>query len=560
MDAFNVPKKVNRNVVKALGILQSSRTDYISIDDITHQVKVQMRNSKPVANVDEVIKESLCNLTNLGLLTRFKSTSYAISSPVFGRVGRALPNPNTNVPGIPATPQRRIVQNARRKRSLGNLNPWKPATKVLSEDSLSGNEMDKARKRMRSNTKRIVKKKPVITFPNQGPKPPASVRKVKPENDLGILSASESTEKAIRDPQPSFGSIGWTHPNLDTNILVIPGTTLPSEITKPRIPQNLQGDVCDDSCHAVSSLHTSCVNTTVMDNIMDLDEDEDVVEVSINCASPIGLNIRPTGYTSGGESDVENASKIALCGSPFFVQVERQLPHQDIVDKSLTINTNSSHSSVGQEVQLLVFRGAPKGIIFTEYRAISHEEVNSISRESNNLLPQGAAISHGFIIQNVQNSISGEMQSVLPQEESIKITEVVNSISQESSYLLPQDVQYLNSRKVQLPEEEPNKIPEKAQNSISQKQILKSQDVLSSDAEGSPSAASLEVQGSVSENALLSNSWQVIGSISQEILTSISQENRDLTFPKDNISTDKEVQSSLNQNQRSSASKFDFYK
>ncbi|XP_016979132.2 uncharacterized protein LOC108044587 isoform X2 [Drosophila rhopaloa] len=532
MDAFNVPKKV----------------------------KVQMRNSKPVANVDEVIKESLCNLTNLGLLTRFKSTSYAISSPVFGRVGRALPNPNTNVPGIPATPQRRIVQNARRKRSLGNLNPWKPATKVLSEDSLSGNEMDKARKRMRSNTKRIVKKKPVITFPNQGPKPPASVRKVKPENDLGILSASESTEKAIRDPQPSFGSIGWTHPNLDTNILVIPGTTLPSEITKPRIPQNLQGDVCDDSCHAVSSLHTSCVNTTVMDNIMDLDEDEDVVEVSINCASPIGLNIRPTGYTSGGESDVENASKIALCGSPFFVQVERQLPHQDIVDKSLTINTNSSHSSVGQEVQLLVFRGAPKGIIFTEYRAISHEEVNSISRESNNLLPQGAAISHGFIIQNVQNSISGEMQSVLPQEESIKITEVVNSISQESSYLLPQDVQYLNSRKVQLPEEEPNKIPEKAQNSISQKQILKSQDVLSSDAEGSPSAASLEVQGSVSENALLSNSWQVIGSISQEILTSISQENRDLTFPKDNISTDKEVQSSLNQNQRSSASKFDFYK
>ncbi|XP_017110445.1 uncharacterized protein LOC108134595 isoform X3 [Drosophila elegans] len=112
MDNFNVPKKVNRNVLKALGILQSSGTHYVDVNDITRQVKAQMRNYNPVANMEEAILESLCNLTNLGIVKRNSSSKYAICSPIFGRVGRALPNRIIKVPGVPGTPLRRTEREA----------------------------------------------------------------------------------------------------------------------------------------------------------------------------------------------------------------------------------------------------------------------------------------------------------------------------------------------------------------------------------------------------------------------------------------------------------------
>jgi len=68
----------------------------------------------------------------------------------------------------------------------------------MSEESLSGNEMDKMRKRMRTNTKRIQKRKRKVVHPQPGPK----------QDDLA------GTENEIMDSKPLFGPTGSTTPDI----------------------------------------------------------------------------------------------------------------------------------------------------------------------------------------------------------------------------------------------------------------------------------------------------------------------------------------------------------
>ncbi|KAH8353860.1 hypothetical protein KR084_009377, partial [Drosophila pseudotakahashii] len=317
MDTFKVPKKVNRNVLKAVSTLQSSRTDFIHVADITNQVKIQMRNCIPVADVEGAIKESLCIMTKLGILTRLGPAKYALTCPAYARLERAVPNPATNVPGNPGTPLRRVVQNAvstalrillaliiksisqRRKRSLGNLNPWKPATKMLSEESLSGNEMDKTRKRMRSNTKKIHKKKKEVTIPRQGPKQSEGLQNKK-------LDVNE-----VKNPKAG---------STTTATSVEIGTSMSSGNWEPRVLQDLPAVVCDKCRHAFSIPSRNYFSTSTLGS-------KGSTSTLCCCITPIGLGVRPAGYTSGEESDVANASVLGLCGSPLRLRREQSLSH-----------------------------------------------------------------------------------------------------------------------------------------------------------------------------------------------------------------------------------------
>lgn len=80
MDAFNVPKKVNRHVLKALNILgQTIKEDVVTTPQILEQVKYQMRNLVPVPNLDMVIQKSLKNLSDIGLIDRAGPQKYAVT-------------------------------------------------------------------------------------------------------------------------------------------------------------------------------------------------------------------------------------------------------------------------------------------------------------------------------------------------------------------------------------------------------------------------------------------------------------------------------------------------
>ncbi|XP_039492994.1 uncharacterized protein LOC120452703 [Drosophila santomea] len=320
MDDFRVPKKVNRNVFKAISILQSSRTHFVRVSEITDQVKYQMRNCVPVAHVDEVIKQSLSNLTRLGIVRRLGSARYALTNVVFARMGVVLPNPIASTPGNPGTPLRKAVQNARRKRSLGSLDPWKSTTKILSEDSLSGTEMDKARKRMRGNTKRVVKQKRVITNPQTRPNQYKETDIPTTSNKPSLFDA-ESILDYTKQPslfgpttnskQILFGSPGWTYTKPIQSTLATPNATikLNQKTNDPR------------STPTVISGNRS--TTSVMDVKGNVEENRGS-EASISCrAVPVGLDVRPAEHTSGGESDVENASVVGLCGSPLCLRTPK---------------------------------------------------------------------------------------------------------------------------------------------------------------------------------------------------------------------------------------------
>ncbi|EDV49357.1 uncharacterized protein LOC6553730 [Drosophila erecta] len=331
MDDFRVPKKVNRNVFKAISILQSSRTHFVRVNAITDQVKYQMRNLVPVAHVDEVIKESLNNLTNLGIVRRLGSSRYALSNVVYARMGVVLPNSIASTPGNPGTPLRRAVQNARRKRNLGRLDPWKSVTKILSADSLSGTEIDKTRKRMRGNTKRVVKQKREIFLPQTLPKQSKETDSATTTNKqslfdekytvprgsgslLGIDYNKQPTSvgPTTSGKQIEFGSPGWKY-------------TIPNTPATPQAPMSLNQKTNDPSS-TTSVISENIVTTSAMDVKGNVEENKGS-EASISCrAVPVGLDVRPADHTSGGESDVENASVVGLCGSPICLRTPTAQP------------------------------------------------------------------------------------------------------------------------------------------------------------------------------------------------------------------------------------------
>ncbi|KAH8293793.1 hypothetical protein KR054_004450 [Drosophila jambulina] len=72
-------KKVNRHVLKALNYLQTSKTDFVSIEAIQDRVKQSLRYTKPVSNLEELVRDCLRNQTELGIVSRSGSSKYAMT-------------------------------------------------------------------------------------------------------------------------------------------------------------------------------------------------------------------------------------------------------------------------------------------------------------------------------------------------------------------------------------------------------------------------------------------------------------------------------------------------
>lgn len=101
MDNFNVPKRINRNVMKALGVLQGthSMTAFVPAQSIIKQVELQMRRSKNMPNIEEYVLKSLCSLTHLGVLVRTGYSDYALRQAlVFEDGTSAIPWRSSNTP------------------------------------------------------------------------------------------------------------------------------------------------------------------------------------------------------------------------------------------------------------------------------------------------------------------------------------------------------------------------------------------------------------------------------------------------------------------------------
>ncbi|XP_017000103.2 uncharacterized protein [Drosophila takahashii] len=303
MDPFKVPKKMNRNVLKAVSTLQSSRTDFVRLDDITQQVRIQTKKCLPVENLEQVVKESLGNLTKLGILRRRGSEKYGLSCMVFGRVGRAPPGPTTNTTDAakPRAPLRRARQSARGKRSPGHLDPSQPDTNMLIETPIPGKEMPKPRKRIQKKTK--------VATPHQGLDQPERVESME-------LDVPAEVQNEITDPQPLFGTPGWTY---------------------PRVFQNLPTLVRDDK-----------------EDKMDANEGEGK-EGSMSCLFPVRSNF---GSAFGSECDVGNPSPVLEEGQWPIVRespIQGTQEAQNATSRYLTSclvdidSTDSRNSSITQD-------------------------------------------------------------------------------------------------------------------------------------------------------------------------------------------------------------------
>ncbi|XP_053947345.1 uncharacterized protein LOC128856025 [Anastrepha ludens] len=151
MDHFNIPKKVNRHVLKALGVLSGgSRHQVIITSNIINQVKYQMRNLVPVPNLESAVQKSLKNLSEVGLIERLGTYRYAL-----GRCAAVVPSPNAQPNSI--TPDRRVFRGTDPRRcSRSTLDPnTKRGRACTDEESLSGDDIDRTRKRMRTNNKKV---------------------------------------------------------------------------------------------------------------------------------------------------------------------------------------------------------------------------------------------------------------------------------------------------------------------------------------------------------------------------------------------------------------------
>lgn len=77
LDQFAVPQTINRNVLQALEILQSERQGFYGADDVSTQVKRQMECGNARV-LHEFVRESLANLTDMGILACTGATQYCL--------------------------------------------------------------------------------------------------------------------------------------------------------------------------------------------------------------------------------------------------------------------------------------------------------------------------------------------------------------------------------------------------------------------------------------------------------------------------------------------------
>lgn len=113
MDQFEVPHNVNQHVFKALFILQPTNAGFVSTNDITKQVKMQMRDCNDAPQSDGIIRESLSNLTKMGILACTGSMDYALEYTI------KLNADHINV--VPKTEPKKKSKTQAKQLMVGNL-------------------------------------------------------------------------------------------------------------------------------------------------------------------------------------------------------------------------------------------------------------------------------------------------------------------------------------------------------------------------------------------------------------------------------------------------------
>uniref|UniRef100_A0A1I8NE34 Uncharacterized protein n=1 Tax=Musca domestica TaxID=7370 RepID=A0A1I8NE34_MUSDO len=147
---MNVPKKVNRHVLKAMHILSNGNANKtIPLMAVINQVEYQMRNLVPVPHLETVIEHALMNLSEVGLIQKKGSTNFTMGHS-YGMASRTTPGRP-----IPQLHREYFQPRVARKRSVRNLDPNSHVDRHYSQESVSGDEYDRARKRLRTNTRKF---------------------------------------------------------------------------------------------------------------------------------------------------------------------------------------------------------------------------------------------------------------------------------------------------------------------------------------------------------------------------------------------------------------------
>ncbi|XP_075153192.1 uncharacterized protein LOC142226843 isoform X1 [Haematobia irritans] len=135
MDIFNIPKKVNRHVLKAVYALsKGSRQKRIPFDHIIAEMEYQMRNLVPVRDFESVARASLNNLSSYGLIKKFGNEHYG-----------------------------NVILSCNDGNEFEEVNLKRKG--YDSDNSLSGNEFQRTRKRFRSNHKKLDRTGKHVSFP-----------------------------------------------------------------------------------------------------------------------------------------------------------------------------------------------------------------------------------------------------------------------------------------------------------------------------------------------------------------------------------------------------------
>ncbi|XP_055919398.1 uncharacterized protein LOC129951327 [Eupeodes corollae] len=135
MDKFGLPKKVNRHVIKAI----YEGLEKPNLSNIYGFVKEKMKNNVPVPFLKTVVRQSLQNFHELGVIER-KGTNYYRRECV------------DSTPIIPSKPiNTGIFKKTVQTEKESNLNPNKRKRLTHSDDSIPENDPHSSLKRLRTS-------------------------------------------------------------------------------------------------------------------------------------------------------------------------------------------------------------------------------------------------------------------------------------------------------------------------------------------------------------------------------------------------------------------------
>uniref|UniRef100_A0A1B0BSX3 Uncharacterized protein n=1 Tax=Glossina palpalis gambiensis TaxID=67801 RepID=A0A1B0BSX3_9MUSC len=81
MENTKVPKKVERHAIKAVNLLcEGSEDTYVSEAEILNQVRYQMRNLVPMANIESILHKCLLELSARCIIHRIDDNNFGIYS------------------------------------------------------------------------------------------------------------------------------------------------------------------------------------------------------------------------------------------------------------------------------------------------------------------------------------------------------------------------------------------------------------------------------------------------------------------------------------------------